>query len=169
MHVAPRDWLFPMLREGPWIIHNGVGAVNSTIEPVEPTQRHGLLAIARFGAAAVGTRGLARQAPTELKEPEASTSEGPKTGKGSAAILRAGRRPAVACTIQCWPLNPRWSSVFERNALRPFLAGCCPPPRSPVRPLSNALRAFNAQWPWAPCESGLNGRHEWIEVRRGRR
>jgi len=36
-----------------------------------------------------------------------------------------------------------------------LLAGCCPPPRSPVRPLSNALRAFNAQWPWAPCESGL--------------
>jgi len=35
------------------------------------------------------------------------------------------------------------------------LAGSCPPPRSPVRPLSNALRAFNAQWPWAPCESGL--------------
>jgi hypothetical protein len=55
-----------MLREGPKMIHNGVGAVNSTIEPVELTQRHGLLAIARFGAAAVGTPGLARKALTEL-------------------------------------------------------------------------------------------------------
>jgi len=50
-----------------------------------------------------------------------------------------------------------------------LLAGCCPPPRSPVRPPYNALRAFNAQWPWAPCESGLTGRHEWLEARRGRR
>jgi hypothetical protein len=78
-----------MLREAPWIIRNGVGAVNPTSELVEPTQRHGLLAIARFGAA---------------------------------AILRAGRRPAVACAVRCWPLNPLWSSVLERNALRPFLA-----------------------------------------------
>jgi hypothetical protein len=115
-----------MLREGPEIIHNGVGAVNSTIEPVELTQRHGLLATAQFGAAAVGARGLARQALTELKEPEASTSESPKARKGSAAILRAGRRPAVACAVRCWPLNLRWSYVLERNALRPFLAGYCP-------------------------------------------
>jgi hypothetical protein len=42
-----------MLREVPEIIYSGVGAVNSTIEPVELTQRHGLLATARFGAAAV--------------------------------------------------------------------------------------------------------------------
>jgi hypothetical protein len=27
-----------------------------------------------------------------------------------------------------------------------------------VRPLSNALRAFNTHWHWAPCESGLIGR-----------
>jgi hypothetical protein len=105
------------------MIHNGMGAVNSTIEPVESTQRHGLFAIARFGAAAVATPGLARQALTDRRELEASASEGPKTGKGSAAMLRAGRRPAVACAARCWPLNPRWSSVLERNALRPFLAG----------------------------------------------
>lgn len=126
MQVAPRDRLVPMLREGPRIIYNGLGAVNSTIEPVELTQRHGLLTITRFRAAAVGTQGLARQALTELKEPEVSTSEGPNTGKGSAAILRAGRRPAVACAVRCWPLTPRWSSVSECNALRPFLASCSP-------------------------------------------
>jgi len=50
-----------------------------------------------------------------------------------------------------------------------LLAGCCPPPPSPVRPLSNALRAFNTLWPWAPCEAGLNGRLGWIEARIGRR
>jgi hypothetical protein len=37
-----------MLREGREIICNCAGAVNSTIESVELTQREGLLAIARF-------------------------------------------------------------------------------------------------------------------------
>ncbi len=37
----------------------------------------------------------------------------------------------------------------------PQLAGCCRPLRSPVRPLSNALRAFNTRWPWTPYGSGL--------------
>ncbi len=40
----------------------------------------------------------------------------------------------------------------------PLMAGCCPPPRSPVRRLSKALRAFNTQRPWAPYRSGMNGR-----------
>jgi hypothetical protein len=120
MQVAPRDRLVPMLREGPAIIHNSAGGrqLDNRTCPID-TQRHRVLAIARFVAAA-GTRGLARQALTELEEPEASTSEGPKTGKGSAATFRAGRRPTVACAVRCWPLNPRWSSILERNALRPY-------------------------------------------------
>ena len=44
---------------------------------------------------------------------------------------------------------------------KPKQVKSCPPPRSTVRPLSNALRAFNTHWSWAPCDSGLNGRHEW--------
>jgi hypothetical protein len=42
------------------------------------------------------------------------------------------------------------------------MAGCCSPPRLTVRPLSTALRVFNTQRLWAPCESGLNGRHGWL-------
>jgi hypothetical protein len=53
MQVATRDRLVPMLREAPWIIRNGVGAVNPTSELVESTQRRGLLAIARLWGAAV--------------------------------------------------------------------------------------------------------------------
>jgi hypothetical protein len=149
--VAPRDRLVPMPREGLSIIRNGAGAVNSTIESVEMTQRHALLATARFGAP-VGTRGLARQALTEPKEPEASTSEGPKTGKGSAVILGASRRPAVACAVRCWPLNHRWSSVLERNALRPFLAGSVSSqrPTADLRAVHPAhqrpLAALSAKW-----------------------
>jgi hypothetical protein len=38
------------------------------------------------------------------------------------------------------------------------LAGSCRPPRSPVRPLFNALRAFNTGWRRAPYELGMYGR-----------
>jgi hypothetical protein len=48
-------------------------------------------------------------------------------------------------------------------ASNPYFA--CPPPCSPVRALSNALRAFHTQWPWAPCESGLKGIRGWIALR----
>ena len=56
--------------------------------------------------------------------------------------------------------------VFQKAVVGqlPQVARCCPSPRSPVRPLSNALRAFDTQWPWAPCESGLNSRHGWIAL-----
>jgi hypothetical protein len=79
-----------MLREAPWIIRNGVGAVNPTSELVESTQRRGLLAIARLWGGGRADAGPGSPAPTELKEQEASPSAGIETGKGSAAMLRAG-------------------------------------------------------------------------------
>jgi len=42
------------------------------------------------------------------------------------------------------------------------LAGCCLSPRSPVRPLSNALRAFHTR---VAVRSGLNGRHGESKLR----
>jgi hypothetical protein len=41
------------------------------------------------------------------------------------------------------------------NRVCPLVAGSCRPQRSCVRPLPNALQAFNTQWPWAPCGSGM--------------
>ncbi|MCC7327598.1 MAG: hypothetical protein IT521_12435 [Burkholderiales bacterium] len=52
-------------------------------------------------------------------------------------------------------------SVDCRRLQWPELAGCRQPPRSPVRPLSNAQRAFNTKWPLAPYGSGMNGRQGW--------
>lgn len=57
---------------------------------------------------------------------------------------------------------------------RRVLAESCRPPRSYVRPLSNALRAFNTQWPLAPYGSVMKvakpghlvGRHGSIDARR---
>ena len=46
-------------------------------------------------------------------------------------------------------------SALERQTQRLLVAGSCRPMRSPVRPLSRALRAFNTQWPWAPYGSGM--------------
>jgi hypothetical protein len=58
IQAATRDGLVQMLREAPWIIRNGVGAVNPTRELLESTQRRGLLAIARLWGGGPATRRL---------------------------------------------------------------------------------------------------------------
>ena len=47
-------------------------------------------------------------------------------------------------------------------AVRPEMAGCRLSPRSPVRPLSCALRAFHTR---VAVRSGLNGRHGVSKLR----
>lgn len=71
------------------------------------------------------------------------------------------RRPSTCRSGM--PQRSRWRGRVHDAALRqcPELAGCHPPPRSPVRRLSNALRAVNIQRPSAPYESGMKGRQVW--------
>lgn len=64
-------------------------------------------------------------------------------------------------------------SELRRAGDRLFVAGSCRPPRSYGRPLSNALRAFNTQWPWAPQGPGMSPsramsgrRRGWVDARR---
>ena len=45
-----------------------------------------------------------------------------------------------------------------RAECRPDMAGSSRPLRSPVRPLSDALQAFNTRRPLAPYGSGMKGR-----------
>jgi hypothetical protein len=130
--------------------------------------------------------GLTRSTtPARSREPTLAAA-GVYLTAAAAQPARCGTGSRVGTLVGGWGSSPRCVGIYSMTGIsgmstsmvsrreaalhdRQLMAGCCPPPRSPVRPLSNALRAFNAQWPLAPCESGLNGRHEWIEARRGRR
>ena len=50
--------------------------------------------------------------------------------------------------------RPLWSQL-RCTGDRRLMAGSCRPPRSYLRLLSNALRAFNTHWPWTPYGSGI--------------
>lgn len=52
-------------------------------------------------------------------------------------------------------------TAFAAQAERLLMAGSSRPLRSPVRPLSNALQAFNTQWPRTPYGSGMNRHQGW--------
>jgi hypothetical protein len=58
-----------------------------------------------------------------------------------------GRRPMSAV-----PRKPVGGDAIFRLRVRPVVAGCCRPLRSPVRPISaDAMRAFRTLWPCAHC------------------